>query len=897
MATDLDYYELTPDEAMQKLRSSRSGLSSRESKSRQQKYGHNKLVEFKKRTALIMFFGQFKSWLIAILIVAALISAAIRFWVDASVIISIVIINAILGFIQEYRSEKAVDALKALSAPKATVLRDGKPAVISAFELVPGDIVFLATGDKVPADVRLLEVVNFRVSESLLTGESVPVNKSVSTINKKSPVVDRKNCAFMDTIVVNGHAVGVVFGTGMSSEVGKIAALLGKVEEKATPLEKGIAEIGKKLAWGVVAICIVMFGVGFFKGAEPLLLSLSAISLGVSAVPEGLPAVVTIALALGAKRLAKSKAIVRKLHSVETLGSCSFICCDKTGTLTKNEMAVTKVYVNGKTVDVAGSGYEPKGKFTHNNLDFAVKDSHMLMALKIGALCNSATLHKDSGSWGIIGDPTEGALIVLAEKAGLPKQALLNLYPPVSEISFDSARKRMSTIHRGPHGYWVFTKGAPDVLLKHCTHIFEGGKIAKLTDAKKAELLKVNNELASSALRVLGLAFNEIKEFDPKRVHHEIIEKNLVFVGLVGMIDPPRPEVKHALKLCESAGIRVSIITGDHRNTAVAIGSELGLIKPDSRIIDGDELDSMPPELLELVCENVAIYARASPEHKTRIVEALQKRGHVIAMTGDGANDAPALKDADIGIAMGTGTDVAKEASAMILEDDNFATIVNAIREGRGIYDNIKKFVRFMITSNASEVMTVFFATMVSLPLPLLAVQILWINLLGDGLPAVALAVDPVDKGVMKSGPRSTKEKVIDGQMLSTIAVIVTVITAGSLLIFWHELGAGADLSRARAMVFTGIIVTEMFVVFATRSPTDSFTKGFFSNPWLLAAVASSLGMQALILYVPFLQTLFGVEALALKDWVLLGAFGLSVVIAEEARKFLFKLKPRKPAF
>jgi Ca2+-transporting ATPase len=887
---EYEHYQITAEDVLKILKTSKTGLTSEVAGKRLEQYGENKLAFKKRTTALTIFLNQFKSYLIAILIVAAVISALIEFWLDAVVILAIVVMNAVLGFVQEYKAEKAVEALEKLAAPKAVVLRNDRQVTIPSTELVPGDIILLETGDKVPADVRLMEVVNFKVDEAALTGESVPVDKVLDVIKNKVIVAERKNCAFMNTIVVNGRAKGIVIETGMQTEMGKIAHLIETSAEKATPLQKSLAEVGKKLGIAIVAICAVIFALGMFRGADILSTFLTAVSLAVAAVPEGLPAVVTITLALGVNRLAKAKSIIRKLPAVETLGSCSFICCDKTGTLTKNEMTVKKVYVDNKILDIGGEGYIPDGKFTFNGKEFSAKDEHLLMALKIGALCNNATLYKDS-IWKITGDPTEAALIVLAKKAGMTKEALLKMYPTISEFSFDAIRKRMSTIHKGPHGTWAFVKGAPDLMLKKCTHVFEGGRIHKLTNEKRKELLRINEELASHALRILGLAFKELK--DSKQSIDEV-EKNLVFVGLAGMIDPPRPEVRDALKTCENAGIKVSMVTGDHRITATAIGMQLGLIKEGARIIDGDELEKMSDHDLSLICENVAIYARVTPEHKTRIVEALQRKGHIVAMTGDGVNDAPALKDANIGIAMGIiGTDVAKEASAMILEDDNFATIVNAVREGRGIYDNIKKFLRYMLSSNVGEIVAIFSASLIGLPLPLLAAQLLWINLLTDGLPAVALAVDPADPDVMSRKPRGPKEHTIDGKMISTVALVGSVIAAGVLWLFWNAVQSGASMDKARSIAFTAFVVFEMFNVFNTRSDRDSFVKGLFSNKWLLAAVAGSIALQLAVLYIPNLSRLFGVAPLGLQDWILLIGVGSTVIIAEELRKAVFRVKTK----
>jgi len=889
MATgEYEYYQIPAEDVLKILKTKKSGLSDADADKRLGQYGQNKIEVRKKVNPLIIFLNQFKSFLILILIFATVISAAIGFFLDAAVIFAIVVINAILGFVQEYKAEKAVEALEKLAAPRATVLRNGKQKVISAEELVPGDIVLLETGDKVPADIRLFNIINLKVDESTLTGESISVNKNIDAIRKKVVVADRKNCAFMNTVVVNGRATGIVFSTGMRTEIGKVATLIETAETKETPLQKNLAEVGRKIGFGILIISAVVFGIGLLRGAHPVEMFLNAISLAVAAVPEGLPAAVTISLAIGVSRLTKANSIIRKLPAVETLGSCTFICCDKTGTLTKNEMTVKKVWVNNEVLDIAGEGYAPKGGFFLGSKQFVVKDEHLLMALKIGTLCNSATLYQENTSWKITGDPTEASLIVLAAKAGLTKEALLKSYPQISELSFDSTRKRMSTIHKGPHGKWAFVKGAPDLLLNVCSHIFENGKISKLTDNRRKEILAINERFASSALRILGLAFRELK--DTEEVTVENIENDLVFVGLAGMIDPPRPEVRDAIRICEKAGIRVSMVTGDHKITATAIGKALGLVKENSRIVDGAELDNISDEDLEKIAEKIVIYARVTPEHKTRIIDALQKRGHVVAMTGDGVNDAPALKAANIGIAMGlSGTDVAKEASAMILQDDNFATIVNAVREGRSIYDNIKKFLRYLLSSNTGEVLTIFLASVIGLPLPLIAVQLLWINLLTDGLPAVALSVDPPAQDVMERKPRDPKQPTIDGRMVSTIVLVGIVMTLGVLFLFNLALKRGGSLEYARALAFTGFVVFEMFNVFNTRSEEQSFAQGFFSNRWLLAAVASSIVLQLAVLYIPKLQVLFGVAPLAIADWILLLGVGTTVIMAEEVRKAVFR--------
>lgn len=870
------------------------GLTSQEARSRLEKYGPNKLKERKKVSPLVIFANQFKNFLIALLVVATVISAAIGHVVDAIVILAIVVMNAILGFVQEYRAERAIEALERMSAPKARVIRDGKETNIPARDIVPGDVIILEQGDMVPADARLVAALTTMVDESALTGESVPVIKQVEAIKAQDILVaERKNLLFMNTIVTNGRARAIVVGTGMDTEIGKIAKLIGGAEEKETPLQKKMKVVARDIGFLVLGISAVIFGLGVLRGIAAVEMFLTAIALAVAAVPEGLPAIITITLAIGLERLAKSKAIMRRLPSVETLGSTTFICSDKTGTLTKNEMTVKRIYVGGKTIEVSGEGYAPEGEFLSAGKKVDIlKDPSGELLIRTATLCNGANLYKDDKGWHITGDPTEAALLVMAGKAGVRKEELVNKLPFVSELSFDAKRKRMTTIHRVKGENVAFVKGAPDVLVERCTKSLSGGKVRKLTQAEKKDILDANEKMASAALRVLGLAYRPLPKA-MKKYTAEGVERDLVWIGLVGMIDPPRPEVKDALRLCTQAGIKVAMITGDHKNTATAIGKELGLLHS-TLIIDGEELDAMSDEELESKAEDIAVYARVSPEHKVRIVNALKKRGHVVAMTGDGVNDAPALKNADIGVAMGiAGTDVAKEASDMILEDDNFATIVAAVKEGRGIFENIRKSIAYLLSGNIGEVSIIFTALLAGLPLPLIAIQILWINLVTDGLPALALSVDPIQTGVMDRPPRRLKESPFKG-LRPFLLEYPLIMFAGTMAIFYTTFQAHG-LVVAQSIAFTTVVFFEIFQAFSCRSldrPISSIRPAM--SKYLALAAASSIGLQLAILNIPFLEAIFHVSSPTLVQWAMILGLGSFGFIYLEAYKALTSRKIRK---
>lgn len=877
----MEYYTEKKEAILKELKTSERGLSSSEAKRRLKKYGPNSIKEKKKISPLKIFFNQFKSFLIAILGAAVVISGYIGYreflthggsifshMTDPIVIGIILIVNAVLGFRSEYNAEKSIEALKKLTSLKATVIRDGKEKKIDAADVVPGDIIVLATGDKIPADSYILNAVILETQEAALTGESTPVIKEPCVLKKGAAVADRKNMVFSSTIITKGRGLAVVTATGMESEIGKIAKLIQEEERPETPLQKDLKHLGKWLGILTIIITVIVFTAGIITGKDYMEMFLASISLAVAAIPEGLPAVVTIALALGITRLAKKKALIRKLPSVETLGSTTMICTDKTGTLTHNEMTVEKIFVNNKVVDITGAGYETKGKFSENPKNF-------MKILEIGALCNDATLEKNK----VIGDPTEGALIVSAAKAGLIKESLDKKYKRINEIPFDSRRKLMTTIHKVNSKYTAHTKGAPDELLKICKRIMINGKVSKLTKEQRAKILKKNESFARNALRVLGFAYKEVK--NPKAKDNDI-EKDLIFVGLQAMIDPPRQEAKAAIAKCKKAGIDVKIVTGDHAITATAIAQQLGL---EGKTMTGAELEKVKD--LSKIVEDIAIFARVSPEHKLLIVKALKKKRHVIAMTGDGVNDAPALKKADIGIAMGrTGTDVAKEASEMILMDDNFSHIVKAIEEGRNIYENIKKFVYYLLSSNMGEILTIFVAIMIGLPLPLVAIQILWINLVTDGFPALALGIDPREPDIMERKPRDPKEKIVNKHRTFLMIIIGIIMMTGTLALFWRYLGFKETI-YAQTIAFTTLMMYQMFNVLNSRSEINSVFK-LKRNNLLYVAIAVSIALQFVVIYTP-INSFFHATAINGMDWVFIVATASSVLIFGEIYKLIHR--------
>ncbi len=878
------------------LKTGRLGITPEEAKRRLEEFGPNILREKKGPSALTIFASQFKNYLILVLVAAAIIALFLGDFTDALVIIVVIILNALLGFFQEYRAEKSIEALKKLTAPHAIVIRGGHQEEILASELVPGDLVLIETGERVPADIRLLESTSLEIDESLLTGESIPAKKKAERLEEKRlPIADRKNMAYMGTIITRGRGIGYVVSTGMRTEIGRIAELIQTVETEETPLQVKLRDLAKKLTYAVIVICLIVFLIGTLREGHVFDMFLNAVGLAVAAIPESLPAVVTITLALGVQRMVKRNAVIRKLPAVQTLGSATIICSDKTGTFTRNEMTVIKLYVNNSIFDVTNVGYEPKGKFYHNN---SVIDPKQIPSLKllltIGALCNNAKLEKN-GNWRIIGDPTEGALIVAAEKAGLKQKELSEQYPRIAEIPFESERKLMSTIHETPQGTKIACiKGATEVVLNLSSKIYTDGQIRELTSKEKEELLKINQNMASDALRVLALAYRELPT-EHQEYTSENIEKDLIFVGFQGMLDPPRDEAIMAVQTAKKAGIKVVMITGDNEFTAKSIARKLGLLERDGKVLTGADLEKMSDAQLDEAVQEVAVYARVSPEHKLRIVNSLKKKNQIVAMTGDGVNDAPALRKADIGIAMGiTGTDVAKEASEMILIDDNFASIVAAVEEGRTIYNNIKKTIYYLLSTNVGEILTIFIGLMIGLPIPLVAVQILWINLVTDSFPALALAADPAEAGIMLHRPRDPLEPVITRRMFFNMIFVATVMLVSTLLLYSFVLGvfsplgiSYSNLDTARTAAFTNMVFLQLFHSFIVRSERESvFKVGFFSNKYLVLGTTISLLLQLAVVYLPQLQTLFHTTPLSVFELVIVVLASSSLLFSTEVVKF-----------
>jgi len=879
----MEYYRLKLKEVYSKLNSSEKGLSQKEAKERL-KEGYNELKKKKQISPLKLFLLQFKGFLILILIAAAIIAAIIPFFEknvsgltindfkDPIIITGILFLNALFGSIQEYKAEKAIEALKKLATPKAKVLRDNKEVEIPTKEIVPGDVLLLEEGDKIPADARIIKSINLEVQESALTGESMPIEKHTGEIKKKD-LAERTNMLYSGTIITKGKANAIVVKTGMNTEIGKIASLIQKTKDEPTPLQKKLAHLGKILGIVVLVVSAVIFGIGILTGGNLLDRFILAVSLAIAAVPEGLPAVVTVSLAIAVQRMIKKNALIRKLPSVETLGSTTVICSDKTGTLTHNKMTVKKIFVNNEIIKISREGYNIKGEFSK-------KPKGLKLLLKIGALCNDSNLNLKNKK--VIGDPTEAALIVSAFKGGIDKDKLEMKYPRIKEIPFSSERKMMTTMHNIKGEKTLYTKGAPDIVLKRCNRIYKNGKIRKLTKKDKEKILKTNKKLANEALRVLGFAYKKTNKPE---------EKNLVFVGLQAMIDPPRNDAIEAVKAAKKAGIRVIMITGDQELTAKAIAKQLNI---NGKSATGSEIEGKD---LDKITKEVTIFSRIAPKQKVDIVSALKKSGNVVAMTGDGVNDAPALKKADIGIAVGSGTDVAKEASKMIITDDNFASIVKAIKEGRIIYDNIKKFVFYLLSSNMGEVLTIFTAILTAgifgwisngkIILPLLAVHVLWINLITDGLPALSLSVEPGEKDIMKRKPRKKNENILSKNMLLKIVFIGLIMAVGTLFIFNKYF----PTEKAQTMAFTTLMMFQIFNVLNSRSHDKSIFKiGLFSNKYLWGAIFVSVLFQIPVIYTKIGNKLFSTVFLNLNDWLLIILVSSSVLISGE----LYKLTKRK---
>lgn len=864
------------------LKSTPAGLTGGEAARRLAEHGPNELKAAHRISPWTILFEQFKNVLIVILLVATALSAFLGHGIEAIAITVIVLFAVLLGFVQEYRAERAIEALRQMAAPTATVLRDGKEVEIPARDLVPGDVVLLRAGNKIPADVRLIEAVNLQIEEAALTGESVPVEKHAAALaNGELALGDRKNMAYAGTAATYGRGRAVVVATGMNTEFGKIAQMLQTVETGKTPMQKNLDKLGHTLARAAFVVVAIIVALGLFRGQPFIEMLIFGIALAVAVVPEALPAVVTISLAIGVQRMVKRNALIRRLPAVETLGSTSIICSDKTGTLTKDEMTVRKIFVAGQMLNISGAGYEPRGQFSRNGAT-VVPASPLIQLLRAAALASDAHIvHSETdGRWYVKGDPTEGALVVAAAKAGLTKADLESQFPRVNEIPFTSETKRMTTLHALTEGVVAYSKGAPEIILASCRRQLTADGEAQLDAANREAILDAARQMASEALRVLAVASKPDASLGNA-------DREMTFLGLVGMIDPPRPEAKAAIQTCEQAGIKPVMITGDHPLTAQAVARELGLLKT-GRVVTGAELEAMSEAELEREVETIEVYARVSPAHKLRVVTALQKKGHIVAMTGDGVNDAPALKKADIGIAMGiTGTDVTKEAAAMTLTDDNFASIVAAVEEGRRVFGNTKKYLMFLLSCNIGEIILITGTTLLGLPLPLTAVQILYVNLATDGLPALALAVDPPEPDLMRRPPRNPRTGVFTRPVLTLMTVAGLWSAVVNLGLFAWAVNSGRSLEESMTMTFVSLILIQFFNAYSFRSDRHSVLNRPFDNKWLNWAILWEVALLVIIIYVPFLHDAFGTFYLPLVDWVIIILLAITIMPVLELAKWM----------
>jgi len=878
-----DWYQLETNDVLHQLGTSlEHGLSSAEAARRLADQGPNELQAAERISPWSILFQQFKNVLIIILLVATVLSAFLGHGLEAAAIAVIVLFAVLLGFVQEFRAEKAIEALREMSAPTATVIRDSEEVELPARDLVPGDVILLRAGDKIPGDVRILEAINLQVEEAALTGESMPVEKQVEPIAVSNLTVgDRRNMAYAGTVVTYGRGSAVVVATAMNTEFGKIAGMLQAIETGRTPLQENLDKVGAVLARAAFLIVGVIVILGLLRGQDFIEMLIFGVALAVAVVPEALPAVVTISLAIGVQRMVKRHALMRRLSAVETLGSTSVICSDKTGTLTKDEMTVRKIHVAGRILNVTGAGYEPRGQFSQDGQHVEPTDP-LKRLLRAAALASDAHIvhSEEEGRWHVKGDPTEGALVVAAAKAGLPKADLDHTYPRVNEIPFTSETKRMTTLHRTPDGPVAYSKGAPEIILESCAQELTAEGIRPLDEAGRQAILATAQQMAGEALRVLAVA-------GKWEATIEQAEEGMVYLGMLGMIDPPRPEAKAAIETCNEAGIKAVMITGDHPLTARAVAAELGLLK-NGRVITGAELEAMDDAALERQVEDIEVYARVSPAHKLRVVTALQNRGHIAAMTGDGVNDAPALKKADIGIAMGiTGTDVTKEAAAMTLTDDNFASIVAAIEEGRGIFGNVKKYLMYLLSSNIGEIGLMAGATILGLPLPLSAVQILSVNLATDGLPALALSVDPPEPDLMQRKPRDPRTGIFTRPVIILMllgGLWSTIVNLG--LYIWAR-NSGRSAAEAMTMTFVSLVLIQFFKAYNFRSDRHSVLNKPFANKWLNWAILFDLLFLLVIVYVPWFHQPFGTYSLPWHDWAILVPLAFTVVPVLELAKWM----------
>jgi Ca2+-transporting ATPase len=910
------------------------GLTTEEAAERLNKHGPNELIEKPRPGFLRMLLSQFNNFLVIILIVAAIVSLFLGEIIDAVAILTIVVLNAVVGVIQESKAEGALAALKKMAAPNAQVIRGGHQMTIPSRELVPGDVVLVDAGNYVPADMRLIESVNLKVEEASLTGESVPVDKNANVVlDKDIPLGDRKNSAFMSTLVTYGRGRGLVTGTGMHTQIGEIAEMIQSFEEEDTPLQQKLDQLAKTLGITCLAICGIIFVYGLIRDThfgtifsdgfmaylkteqkDIVELFMTAVSLAIAAIPEGLPAVVTICLALGMQSMIRRHALIRKLPAVETLGCATVVCSDKTGTLTQNEMTVVQAWAGGKRFKITGEGYNPTGQFSIDGRSFDPgKDPDASFLLHAGLLCNDAKLEESGEGQGaksfrIVGDPTEGALVVAAAKSGILRNETEKLLRRVQEIPFDSDRKRRTTIHQmqtagedfcfNCPSTVAFVKGAPDIVLDLCNQILIDGKAIPITEEKKSEVLRINQDMARQALRVLSVAYRPLDGV-PQECTCETVENKLTFVGLMGMIDPARPEVKLAVKVAQGAGLKSVMVTGDYKDTAEAIAREIGILTPGGRVLTGAELNKMSDEELSNIVDKVDVCCRVSPAHKTKIVDAFKARGHVVAMTGDGVNDAPALKRANIGVAMGiTGTDVSKETADMVLTDDNYASIVSAIEEGRIIYSNIRKFVYYLISCNIGEILIIFIAMLAGLPMPLKPVQLLMLNLVTDGAPALALGLEKGDPDIMKRPPRPTKEPVINWEMrVGTVVQAIVMTTAVLLVYYWALQIYPQQVEHAQTIAFVSLCMSELFRAFTARSEHYGiFSIGVFTNRWMIWAVSGSAALVFIAVYVPFLRPFFDTTFMSIWDWVVAIPFMLAASVAAEITKVFIRQRAARLA-
>jgi len=881
------WHNLSPDETLRALGSRRSGLAEEEAKALLLQYGTNELKGKKKTLPVVVFLRQFLSPLIYVLLVAAAISIVVEHFIDAWVILGVLVLNAVIGYLQETRAEKAMEALIQMAAPRARVRRGGDVKMMPAKEIVPGDILLLETGDKVPADARLVEESNLKVNESALTGESVAVDKSTRALAGEIPIAEKKNLVYMGTIVTYGRATAVVISTGMSTEMGKIATGIQEVKPEKTPLQKSISKLSRYLVGLFLGVCGLLIGVGVLKGLEWLEVFLLAVAAAVSAIPEGLPAVVTVVLAMGMRTMARRNAIIRKLVAVETLGSATVICSDKTGTLTLNQMTVRRIYLDGGWIEVTGEGYEPEGEFHRDGRKLKLEDEPALaLHLRIGSLCNDALLTCERDFCGIYGDPTEGALVVTAAKAGMTKEKLEKNYPRLDEIPFQSEKQYMATLHPRDGGRVAYVKGAAEKILSLSKYRLNGSEVVPLEEADNRAMVQATEAMAQEAMRVMATAYVELPQ-ELEDLKDEDIRGNLVFVGLAGMADPPREEAKEAIRLCRQAGIRVAMITGDHKLTAESIARQLEL--PPGRAVSGAELKEMSDEELAAGVEDISVFARIEPLHKLRIVNALKSRGHVVAMTGDGVNDAPALRAASIGIAMGiTGTDVAKEASDMTLTDDNFASVVAAVDEGRAIFNRLRNVIFFLLSTNIGELLALILTILFVGKAPLLAVQIIWVNLVTDTSAAIPLGLEPKFGDELKQPPRHPGVGLLYPGLLMRVVFLAVIMSVGVFLIFnWAQ--ARTSVEEARTIAFCSLVAFEWFRAFNARSDEHTvFKLGILSNRYLVGAIFLAVLLQIAVVYLPFLQIAFHTVPLSIEKWGVAVLAGGSLFAIEELRKTLF---------